>query len=253
MDGRIIHASGSLVHGQFEFRLIDPFPKAGYSPLMRYPITGFSLLALTCFLLLGFASPAQAETVPDIPAAVPAEDYPLYDLIVDEKFLTPETKLVVLERATMTRLHPEQEGRLRPETFLQYEIFDGRLPGELIRDFLSKNQTPSKLDGRFGFGVRYRFVSGDGTEQQETSLPAIPVLVNSPRPIQEEPLDEPPAIIDRLAFSRVAYTFDREQALIYVEYNRPNGTGAGFAVWLNRSATRWRIFDSELVWAGRPQ
>ncbi len=232
--------------------MIDPSVEAGYCRAMRYPITGVSLL-LTSFLSVGSASLAPAETVSDTPAAVPAEDYPLYDLIVDEKFLTPETKLVVLERATLTRVHPEQQGRLSPETFHQYEIFDGRLPGELVRDFLSKNQTPSKLDGRFGFGVRYRFVSGDGTEQQETSLPAIPVLESSPRPIQEEPLDEPPAIIDRLAFSRVAYTFGRDQALIYVEYNRMNGTGAGFAVWLNRSGAGWRIFESELVWAGRPQ
>jgi hypothetical protein len=216
-------------------------------------MTGFSLVALTCAVSMGSVCPTHAETAPESSAAIPAEDYPLYDLIVDEKFLTPETKLVVLERATLTRLHPQQEGPLRLETFDQYEIFDGRLPGELVRDFLVKNQTPSKLDGRFGFGVRYRFVSGDGTEQQETSLPSVPVVERSLRFVQEEPLDEPPAIIDRLAFSRVAYTSRREQALIYVEYNRPSGAGAGFAVWLNRSGTQWGIFDSELVWAGRPE
>ena len=174
---------------------------------------------------MGSVSPAPAETGPDTSAVVPAEDYPLYDLIVDEKFLTPETKLVVLERVTLTRL-PGATGPLRPETFHQYEIFDDRLPGELIRDFLVKNQAPSKLDGRFGFGVRYRFVYGDGAEQQETSLPSI-LVSESPRFMQEEPLDEPPAILDRLAFSRVAYTLGREQALIYVEYNRPTGAGAG--------------------------
>ncbi|MDF2458672.1 MAG: hypothetical protein K0S79_1088 [Nitrospira sp.] len=220
---------------------------------MRAFITGVSLLALTCALSMGAASPTPAETGLDTPAAIPADDYALYDLIVDEKFLTPETKLVVLERATLTRLHPEQQGPLRLETFHQYEIFDDRLPGELVRDFLLKNQTPSKLDKRFGFGTRYRFVSGEGAEQQETSMPSILVSKSSPRLIQEEPLEEPPAVIDRLAFSRVAYTFGREQALIYVEYNRPTGAGAGFAVWLNRSGAQWRIFDSELVWAGRLQ
>jgi len=219
---------------------------------MRSFMIGFSLLALTWALSMGAASPPPTETGPDTSSFVPAEDYPLYDLIVDEKFLTPETKLVVLERATLTRLHPEQQGPLKPETFHQYEIFDDRLPGELVRDFLVKNQAPSKLDGRFGFGVRYRFVSRDGTEQQETSLPFIPVS-ESGRFIQEEPLDEPPAILDRLGFSRVGYTAGREQALIYVEYNRPTGAGAGFAVWLHRSGAHWRIFDSEVVWAGRPQ
>ena len=216
-------------------------------------MTGFRLLALGCSLSMGAAFSTPAETGPDASAAIPAEDYPLYDLIVDEKFLTPETKLVVLERATVTRMHPEQQGPPRPETFQQYEIFDGRLPSELVQDYLLKNQMPSRLEKRFGFGVRYRFVTGDGSEQQETSLPSILVSKSRPRPLQEEPLDEPPAIIDRLAFSRVAYTSGREQALIYVEYNRPTGAGAGFAVWLSRSGTRWRIFDSELVWAGRPE
>jgi hypothetical protein len=184
---------------------------------------------------------------------VPLEDYPLYDLVVDEKFLTPETKLVLLERPTLTRLHPEQLGPLRLETFQEYEIFDGRLPIDLVRDFLFKNQTPSQCEGHFGFGVRYRFVSGNETEQRETALAPLPVSLEMPKFVQEGPLDEPPAVLDRLSFSRVAYSVGREHAFIYVEYNRPDGTGAGFAVWLRSSGSRWGIFDSELVWAARTQ
>ena len=137
--------------------------------------------------------------------------------------------------------------------FREYEIFDGRLPIDLVRDFLYKNQTPSRLEGLFGFGVRYRFVSGNGTEQQETSLAPIPVTDALPRLLQEESLEEPPAVIDRLSFSRVGYSFGREQAFVYVEYNRPDGRGAGFAVWLRASGSRWGIFDSELVWAAQRQ
>jgi hypothetical protein len=193
-----------------------------------------------------------AEPLPESVPSVPLDDYPLYDLIVDEKFLTPETKLVVLERTTLTRLHPEQKGPVGLETFQEYEIFDGRLPIDLVRDFVFKNQTPAPLAGHFGFGVRYRFFSGEGTEQQETSLAPVPVS-RTTRRVQEDPLEEPPAVIDRLSFSRVGYSFGREQAFIYVEYNRPDGSGAGFAVWLRSSASRWGIFDSELVWATRPR
>ena len=200
----------------------------------------------------GLPLSVSAETPSsDSPPLVPPEDYPLYDLIVDEKFLTPETKLVLLEPATLTRLHPEQQGPVRLETFQAYEIFDGRLPVEVVRDFLFKSQTPSRLEGRFGFGVRYRFVSDGGSEQQETSLAPIPVAQGAPRLLQEESLDEPPAVLDRLSFSRAAYTFARDHAFIYVEYNRPDGSGAGFAVWLRQSGSRWGIFDSELVWAAR--
>jgi hypothetical protein len=194
---------------------------------------------------------SAADPLPSAPALVPSEDYPLYDVIVDEKFLTPETKLVLLERPTLTRLHPEQQGPLRPETFQEYEVFDGRLPADLVRDFLFKNRTPSRLEGHFGFGARYRFVSGDGREQQETSLTPLPVSEGPPDLAQEGPLDEPPAVIDRLSFSRVAYTFARDHAFVYLEYNRPDGSGAGFAVWLRPSGARWGIFDSELVWAAR--
>jgi len=209
------------------------------------------LFLLSLLLSASLTKPTCAEVAPpaqDAPEAVPTEDYPLYDLIVDEKFLTPETKLVLLERTTLTRLHPEQQGPLGIETFNEYEIFDGRLPLELVRDFIFKNQVPSKLAGHFGFGVRYRFVTGTGAEQ-ETSLAPMPAAF----PIQEEPFDEPPEIIDRLAFSRVAYTFGHEQALVYTEYNRVDGSGAGFIVWLTQSKTRWGLFDSELVWAARPE
>jgi hypothetical protein len=221
-----------------------------YPPTMRR-ILGESALIATLLCASFTCPPPVLSAEPDDPPVVPTEDYPLYDLIVDEKFLTTETKLVLLERATLTRLHPEQQGPLRVETFQEYEIFDGRLPIELVRDFLFKNQTPSKLEGHFGFGVRYRFVSGNGAEQQETSRAPVPVSQGAPRVLQEAPLDEPPAVIDRLSFSRVAYTFARDHAFVYVEYNRPDGSGAGFAVWLRPYGSRWGIFDSELVWAAR--
>ncbi len=218
---------------------------------MRHTVYACVLSVVLSAFVIEQASIGLAEPAPDSPAPVPTEDYPLYDLIVDEKFLTPETKLVLLDRTTVTRLHPEQQGPLRIQTFNEYEIFDGRLPLELVRDFIFKNQSPSKLGEHFGFGVRYRFVTGQGAEQ-EASLVPTPAVWREVFPVQDEPLDEPPAIIDRLAFSRVAYSFDRGQALVYVEYNRGNGSGAGFAVWLTQSGKRWGIFDSELVWAARP-
>src|SRR5690242_14165115 len=221
-----------------------------YSETMRYKVQVCVLSVLLSAFVPDEASAVPAESAQD---RVPTEDYPLYDLVVDEKFLTPETKLVLLERTTLTRLHPEQQGPLRLETFQEYEIFEGRLPIDLVRDFLFKNQTPSPLEEHFGFGVRYRFVSGNGAGQQETSLAPLPVWAGMPQLLQEGPLDEPPAILDRLSFSRVAYNFGREHAFIYVEYNRSDGSGAGFAVWLRSSGSRWGIFDSELVWAARTQ
>ena len=221
--------------------------------MRRFVCAWIVVATLASPFLAALPSTVLAESPPDRPVPVPADDYPPYDVIVDEKFLTPETKLVLLERATLTRLHPEQEGPLRLETFREYEIFDGRLPIDLVRDFLYKNQTPSRLEGHFGFGVRYRFVSENGAEQEETFLAPVPASHGTPRLLQEGPLDEPPAVIDRLSFSRVGYSFGREHAFVYVEYNRPDGSGGGFAVWLRVSGSRWGIFDSELVWAAQRQ
>ena len=57
---------------------------------------------------LALGQPAMATVViaalPDTAEPVPAEDYAFYDLAVEEKFLTSQTKLVVIERMTATHL-----------------------------------------------------------------------------------------------------------------------------------------------------
>jgi hypothetical protein len=62
-----------------------------------------------------------------------------------------------------------------------------------------------------------------------------------------------PPVLDRLAFSRVARTLRSDQALLYVENTRPDGTGAGFLVWFRRRGREWTIFDTEVVWTVRSQ
>ncbi len=89
---------------------------------------------------------------PELAEPVPAEDYPFYDLAVEDKFLTSQTKLVVIERMTATHLHPDEPDVPTLAWFAQREYFSGRLPQDLLRDFVAKNQRPSRLHLRFGFG-----------------------------------------------------------------------------------------------------
>ncbi|HJT22502.1 MAG TPA: hypothetical protein VJ746_18660 [Nitrospira sp.] len=179
---------------------------------------------------------------------VPVEDYPLYDLIVTGKFLTSETRLVVVDRFTLIRIHPEQQGPLHAETFRPGDLFDGRVSRELVRDFVDKSRIPSRLEARFDFGVPYRLIAGDQDERQETSLIRIPVSLATP--VQEP--GEGPAPNIHVGFSRVAFDGDRREALIYVEYDRFDGGQAGFMVWLIRSGAQWGIADTEVLWAARP-
>jgi hypothetical protein len=55
-------------------------------------------------------------------------------------------------------------------------------------------------------------------------------------------------VLERLAFSRVGRTLRNDQALLYVEQNRPDGTGAGLLVWFRRQGLAWAIFDTEVLW-----
>ena len=176
--------------------------------------------------------------------SIPVEDYARYDQIITSKFLSSETQLVLLERMTTTRISPEQEGPLTAPWFQKQLYFDGALSAELVRDFVAVNQDAVRLEGRFQFGARYRFVSGNTVEEPEVSL-ARPVLTARPRSVQASP------VLDRLVFSRIGYNLRQTEALVYVGNLRPDGSGAGFLVWLRRQGTVWSIWDTEIIWTVR--
>ena len=178
--------------------------------------------------------------------AIPVEDYALYDQVVTSKFLTSATQLVVIERATQFRLSPDQEGPTTIGAFLEQEFFDSELPADLIREFTAINRQPSRLEGRFHFGVSYRFATGDKLEEPEVSL-ARPVTMARVRPAQA------PSVLGRMAFSRVARSLRNDHALLYVEVLRPEGSGAGFLVWFRRQGRSWTLFDTEVAWTIQAQ
>ena len=84
---------------------------------------------------------------------VQAEEYPIYDLVIQSKFLTSDTTLVTINRLTVTQLGPEEEPDPR-RFFKDNEFFDGRLQPALVTDFLMKLRRPSRLEPKFSFGVR---------------------------------------------------------------------------------------------------
>ena len=205
--------------------------------------------------------------------AIPAEDYALYDQVVTSKFLTSATQLVVIERATQFRLSPDQEGPTTIGAFQEQEYFDGELPADLIREFTAINRRPSRLEGRFHFGVSYRFATGArsksrrspshrtvgdwrpsfcacpvrGAAGQAPSQTSEPVPWARARPVQA------PSVLDRMAFSRVARSLRNDHALLYVEVLRPDGSGAGFLVWFRRQGRSWTLFDTEVAWTIQAQ
>lgn len=193
------------------------------------------------FLFMGLSLAVEGRQVG---VAVLPEDYDLYDRVIEGKFLTSQIHLVLLERMTVSRLVPSQPDSMTMAFFQQQEFFNGMVPQELVRDFIGANQTQSRLADRFGFGVRYRFVSGEKDEDVEAHL-AVPAVNNHRVALQS------PSVLDRLAFSRVGRTLKNDQALVYVENRRRDGTGAGFLVWFHRREEIWDLFDAEVVWTIR--
>jgi hypothetical protein len=153
--------------------------------------------------------------------------------------------LVVIERMTRLRLSPDQEGPAAIEAFQEQGYFDGELPADLVQEFISANRQPVRLEGRFHFGVGYRFAAGDTIEEPEVSL-ARPVAAAHARSVQAP-------VLERLAFSRVARNLRNDHALLSVEILRPDGAGAGFLVWFRRRGPSWILFDTEVAWTIQTQ
>jgi hypothetical protein len=191
-------------------------------------------------------SPATDQPVPNT-MTVSVDEYPIYDEVVRAKFLTSGTILVMIERMTTTQMLPEPPTGATPAFFEERGFFDGRLPSQLVVDFLFQNRQPARLGNLFAFGVPYRFISIDGAPESEARLPDAVSRIRLVTLVQEA------GTIDRLAFSRVGFSPRRNQALVYVANDRPDGSGAGFLIWLEARASAWQILGTEVVWAAQSQ
>lgn len=206
----------------------------------------FLLVASVAVLLVDQASAGAVERSEDKPDLVPPEEYVLYDQVIQRKFLTSETSLVMIERLTVTRLGPEERNPPDRGLFNENRFFEGRLRPDLVEDFLMKTRRSSRLEPKFHFGVPYRFVSDGELEESEVSLG--PILVEFPRGVFAQ---DAPATVGILKFSRVGFNRRENQALLYVGDDRPDGSGAGLLVLLERQSRVWTIVDTEVLWVAR--
>jgi hypothetical protein len=199
-----------------------------------------SVIALVIGLLFNAEAAVLADNLAEDLQLVPSEDYAIYDRIIQAKFLTSDTTLVLIRRLTATRIGPE-EVPFRRQFFEENQLFDGTLPPSLIAEFLTGTSRPSRLQPKLNFGVRYRLVSDFNADIEETGLML--------RPAAWTIAGAQPRI--RLEFSRVAYTPKESLALVYVGNYRSDGTGAGFFIVLQPQQSGWEIQDTEVVWMMR--
>ena len=178
---------------------------------------------------------------------VSAEEYPVYDEVVRSKFLTTGTTLVLIERMTTTMMVPDPPTPASLALFDKHAFFDTRLSPDLVRGFVLANAHSARLGSLFAFGVPYRFISSEGEPESDVRMPDGYPGLRAVTFVQDA------QTIDRLAFSRVGFSVGQEQALVYVANDRPDGSGAGFLVWLQARNGAWDIIDAEIVWTARSE
>lgn len=178
------------------------------------------------------------------PEPVPSSEYAIYDRVIDAKFLTSRTERVLIGRLTATRLGPGEQDIPNRTYFLERRPFEGGLDPELVSDFILKNSRPARLEDKLTLAVPYRFVSEEGIEEPEVSLAPIPA--SSPTMTQTAP-----RVVGILRLSRVGFTSRMDRALVYVEDNRPDGSGSGFLMLLERRGPGWEFLDTEVLWVAR--
>lgn len=199
-----------------------------------------SVIAIVTGLLVNAQAPALADEPAEELQLVPSEDYAIYDRIIQAKFLTSDTTLVLIRRLTATRIGPE-EVPFRRQFFEENQFFEGTLPPTLIAEFLIGTRRPSRLQPKLNVGVRYRLVSDFNADTEEAGLMFHPAAWTA--------AGVDPRI--QLEFSRVAYERNENLALVYVGNYRSDGTGAGFFMVLQPQPSGWEIQDTEVVWTMR--
>jgi hypothetical protein len=208
--------------------------------MQRQMFRHLSVIAIVAGLLFNAQGTVLADDSAEDLQPVPSEDYAIYDRIIQAKFLTSDTTLVLIRRLTATRIGPE-EVPFRRQFFEENQFFEGTLPPSLIAEFLTGTRRPSRLQAKLNVGVPYRLVSDFNAEIEEAGL----VL----RPAAWPAVGADPRI--RLEFSRVAHAVKENLALVYVGHYRTDGTGAGFFMVLQLQQSGWEIQDTEVVWMMR--
>lgn len=223
---------------------------AAYAPLMQRGLAILAVSLIACAGLLGQGLAEPAGVPREGGALVPPEEYPVFDRVVESKFLTSRTRVVIVERATVGFLHPETPVPPTVEWFDAVRPFDGRLSEDLVADFVIKNKQAARLEDRFRFGVNVRFVTPEGLSEPDIRF-APPPSGWTPRRVEQGTYGPPPTL-DRLAFSRVGFNLGGHEALVYVVNDRPDGSGAGFLMWLHRPKGEWALFETDVLWVARP-
>ena len=183
---------------------------------------------LAVLMLTGFSLPLVAQQPPEPDLAA---EYAVYSVVLDSLHVldTPDEVLVVNDSAG---LHPEGVLLAWPE----HEIFPAVLSPELIRRFKAANQHSLSLENRFDVRIPIKLLDRAGREE-----------FFGPTLKWDQFFERYPGAHALIEFSRVGFTSDMQQALVYAEFICGGRCGWGQLIRLTRQQESWVIQQTERV------
>jgi hypothetical protein len=174
----------------------------------------------------GSATPTPAPLAPEI-----VDEYAVYSALIQTRYVeTSGVELIVLQE--QTTIEWVNDDAL---SYLEQELA-GVTP-ELLQDFADQNQGTRGLERAFNLSVDYVFISL--AEQQE---------LFSTDAGWSEFYDKYPASSGILYLSRVGFSAQPDQALVYVGHQSDYLLGVGFYYLLTHRDGAWTIVDEVFAW-----
>jgi hypothetical protein len=185
------------------------------------------------------ASPPTKTPVPAVTpttGSVAAEEYAVYEAVIEWGFLTESTKLIVVTDHTAAGLFVEES---MDERMIEYirDNMGTDLQAETLNDYLAKNEETYELGKRFPLDVQYVLISeaelnkifeeGEGWDQFYSTYP------NSQ---------------GTMTLSRVGFNTNVDQALVYVGNQAHYLAGIGYYVLLAKEQGAWVVENAVMAW-----
>lgn len=175
-------------------------------------------------------------TITPTTSSVTAEEYAVYQAIIEWGFLTESVTLIVIRDHTAAGILVEES---LDEQRVQYirENMGSALEAETLKDFLVKNEESRKLEKRFPIGAQCVLISeaelteifekGEGWDQFYATYP------NSQ---------------GTMTLSRVGFNAIMDQALAYVGNQAHYLAGIGYYVLLAKEEDAWVVKKTAVAW-----
>ncbi len=155
----------------------------------------------------------------------------IYGIVLDEyKSRYGTDKILVVDETTHGSVSPDNSIE-RVSAFLTKKL-PSNIPKEIIQNFREINKIPQKFQPNVATKVKYSMF------EQENLL-----KINDSDTLNGQPIEE-----GIVSFSRIGFSYDGQNALVYIGYWDGTRTGWGYYTFLERKEGVWLVTNKILAW-----